>query len=106
MKRAITIDEVLELRKQVVLCSLYYADYRNDIGVEEHECCDFFDGYAEYLGELMEEDGISDNEYFDHVGLYDNDENLIAWFYCFENALECRLMVEEEEEEEEDIFLW
>lgn len=103
MKRAITIDEVLELRKQVVLCSLYYADYRNNIGVEEHECCDFFDGYAEYLGELMEEDGINDNEYFDHVGLYDNDANLIAWFNCFDN---CPLFVEEEEEEEEDIFLW
>lgn len=95
MKREITINEVLELRKEIVLCSLYYADYENSFGVEKHSCFDFFDGYAEFLGELMKEDGISDNEYFDHVGLYDNDETLTEWFYCFE---ECPLYIETEEE--------
>lgn len=97
MKRRLTMDEVYQLRKDIVLCSLYYSDYRNKLGVNVKDCCDFFDGYAEFLKEEMEEDGISDNEFFDHLGLYDNEENLSNWYYCFENVLECGLFIEEED---------
>ena len=99
MKREITLEEVLELRKEIPLCSIYYADYRNSLGVEEHDCCDFFDGYADFIEELMEEDGLDDEHYFDNLWMYDNTETLTEWFYCFDY---CPLWVEEEEEEEEE----
>lgn len=44
-----TKDELVELRKQIALNSVYYADYRNDFGVDEHKVCDFFDGFVNNL---------------------------------------------------------
>ena len=59
------------------------------MGVEEHACCDFFDGYMEYIGELMAEDGL---------GAYDTPENLENWYGCF--CDEDPLPITEEEEED------
>ena len=94
-----TKNKLWALRQQIVLNSLYVADYRNDMGVEEHTCCDFFDGYVEYIGELMSEDGIHDDRFFDHLGAYDTPENLESWYGCF--CDEDPLPITEEEEEYE-----
>lgn len=78
-----TKNKLWALRRQIVLNSLYVADYRNDMGVEEHACCDFFDGYMSFITELMAEDGISDDRIFAHLDAYDTPENLENWYGCF-----------------------
>lgn len=60
-----TKDELVELRKQIVLNSIYYADYRNDFGVDEHKVCDFFDGFVNSLydeGKERFNEGYIDDE--------------------------------------------
>ena len=54
-----TRETLLNLRMEICLCSLYYTDFRNSFGIDEHTVCDFFDGYADYLEELM--NGIRDH---------------------------------------------
>lgn len=44
-----TKDELVELRNQIVLNSIYYSDYSNDFGVDEHKVFDFFDGFIDGL---------------------------------------------------------
>lgn len=73
------------LRNQISLTSIYYADYRNDFGFDEHSVCDFFDGYADYLSELMEEDGHTDSDFYRILDQYDNSCNLYEWYCCCED---------------------
>ena len=53
----------------------------------------------EYIGELMSEDGISDDRFFAHLGAYDTPENLESWYGCY--CDEDPLPITEEEEEDE-----
>ena len=82
-----TLAEVLgELRKSIVLGSCYVSDYENCYNISENECCEFFEGYLEYLEELQQ-DGYNSE---------DNIENLCAWYYCFDNdVLGIRTIVEQ-----------
>lgn len=47
--------QLQQLRQDIVLGSLFYWDYRNSLGIEEHLVCDFFDAFDEYICELYEE---------------------------------------------------
>jgi len=85
-ERDITEEELTELREEIKLGSLFVDDYRNSLGVDASAACDFFEGYCEYLKELMEADGITDGEFWDRVEEYDNDDNLIAWLYSFDEV--------------------
>lgn len=38
-----------ELRQEIVLNSVFLADYRNSQGLDEHAVCSFFDGYLEQI---------------------------------------------------------
>lgn len=62
-----TRETLWNLRMEICLCSLYYTDFRNSFGIDEHTVCDFFDGYADYLEELMngDEAGRGGNHFFD-----------------------------------------
>lgn len=84
------------LRKEISLCSLFVSDYRNTFDVDRHVCYDFFDGYSDYLQELMEENGIPDERYFDELENYDTPENLYDWYCCFEEE-PLPVMTDEEE---------
>lgn len=83
----------MELRDQITLGSLFISDYRNTLGVDPREACDFFDGFVEFINELAADDGFDfSNGTFDELyGQYDTKENLEAWWYCFE---ECPLRSE------------
>ena len=59
------------LRSQIVLGSLFTSDYANTLGVDENECCAFFDGYMSFLDEDDEKDCT---------------ENLVRWAMCFEET--------------------
>ena len=43
----LTDEELIALRKEIRLGSLFYRDYDNSFGIDEHEVCDFFDGFLE-----------------------------------------------------------
>jgi hypothetical protein len=76
----LTADELWQLRGEIVLYSIKYADYDNSFNFYPNDICDFFEGYASYLDELQSEGdpAIPALE-------YDNKENLWGWFNCYED---------------------
>lgn len=59
-RKKLTPAEVVSLRREICLGSIFYSDYENSYGIDTHAVCDFFDGYLEYLHEEAREDGIND----------------------------------------------
>ena len=80
----LTTEVILDLRKQIVLNSIYLRDYENDYNFDPKEVITFFDGYLDYIGEIMEEDGISDEEFWERLPDYDNEKYLLGWYDCFD----------------------
>ena len=70
-------DELWEIRKQIVLNSLNTYDYCVEY-YDERDIAIFFDGYVEYLWELVEEIGGDWKQ-------YDNKDNLFYWFNCYDD---------------------
>ncbi len=52
----LAFDELVELRKQVCVGSMYIGDYTNCYGIPPSELCTFCDGYLEFI----EEEGYKD----------------------------------------------
>ena len=90
IKRDISEKELIKLREEIPVGSLFIADYRNSFDLDPRAVCDFFDSYLDYLEELMNDDGIKDDDFWKRFPEYDNDDNLIAWLYCFD---ECPLKI-------------
>ena len=67
------------LRNEIILNSLFISDYENSFGLDFWEVNAFFDGYLDYLEDLMLENNCSDENYFDNLEKYDTLENL--WNY-------------------------
>ena len=74
----LTSAELWQLRNEIVLNSLYVADYTNSFGFNARDVSDFFDGYVEYIYEMMNEDNATDDQFSE----YDNEYNLYNWFLC------------------------
>ena len=75
--------QLADLRKEIVLNSLYISDYDNSFGFDSNHISTFFDGYVSYLEELAEEDGYTEwDNIFKMFDIYDTEENLYAWFMC------------------------
>ena len=91
----LTSAELSQLRKEVVLNSVFIYDYSNSFGFNPWDIGSFFDGYVSYIEELAEEDG------FEVVGLcflekYDTEENLYSWFLCYDDLSWVRFEKDEE----------
>lgn len=70
------------LRRDVVLGSVFTSDYTNRFGIEPTAVQDFFDGYLDYIEELQKEAG--ENLPFDvFLQKYDTLDNLWAWAVSF-----------------------
>lgn len=67
------------LRNEILLNSLFISDYENSFGLDLWEVNAFFDGYLDYLEDLMLKNNCSDENYFDNLEKYDTLENL--WNY-------------------------
>lgn len=94
-----TMEDLEQLRKEVVLNSLYTADYHNSFGISDGSACIFFDSYMDFICELAEEDGYKwDYErlgsayhhedyhtYDEFLQKYDTTENLYDWWGCYED---------------------
>jgi len=75
------------LRDDIVLNSLFIADYNNRYGIDPNDVCNFFDGYMSYLGELEKEKyGKELDNIEDFFNEFDNIENLWDWYCCIEWA--------------------
>lgn len=80
-------EDLQQLRSQICLNSIYYADYRNSFGISEKSVCDFFDSYYSYIWEIAEEEhpNFSENEIENIIGQYDNIDTLEQWYDCFDD---------------------
>jgi len=74
-------EELLKLRKEISLGSLYYRDYDNSFGIDEHEVCDFFDGFLDDAEDRYKEET---GKYPKDIGViydkYDNPDDLFYYF--------------------------
>ena len=85
-------EDLKKLRSEIVLNSLYIADYENSFDIPAKDVCDFFDGYVEELYYIMlEEIGedkvkeLNDTEYYKELFKRDNIDNLYNYYYGIEN---------------------
>lgn len=76
----LTKEELWKLRNEIVLCSIFLADYKNSFGFKPIYLSQFFDGYEEYLCELIKEDGLSYS--YEELIKRDTPENLYDWRNC------------------------
>ena len=74
------------LRNEILLNSLFISDYENSFGLDPREVNAFFDGYLDYLEDLMLENNCSDENYFDNLEKYDTLENLWNYYNELENG--------------------
>ena len=84
--KELTQEDLWKLRKQIVLNSLFIADYENDFEFNSFDISHFMGGYYDYLQELMEEDNCTD------LSKYDKEDNLLSWFNCYDDLswVRCR----------------
>lgn len=61
-----TRESLWALRKEIVLNSLFIADYRNSLHIDPHMLCNFFDGFLEEVEMQMEEEipGFNDAKFW------------------------------------------
>lgn len=79
-------DQLWNLRRQIVLGSLYYSDYVNSYDIDCHPVCDFFDSFLSFVEEEMQNEipNYDDKNFFRLLPAYDNAEKLWEWYCCFE----------------------
>ena len=72
-----TKKELKQLRKEIVLNSLFIKDYSNSFGIDPEKVCIFFDGYLEDLSNKYNTRDL------DIVLKHDNINNLWSYYNCF-----------------------
>ena len=90
----LTSAELLQLRKEINLNSIFIYDYTNSFGFNPWDICSFFDGYVSFLNELAREDGFEGIDYY--LTKYDTEENLYSWFLCYDDLSWVRFEEDEE----------
>ena len=80
-----TKEDLWALRQEIVLNSLFIADYRNSFGIDEHSVCDFFDSFISYAQNEEKEDGFENESIEEFFDRYDNPDFLWGWYCCFED---------------------
>ena len=78
----LTTEQLLQLRKEIVLNSLYISDYENSFGIDPHIVCDFFEGYVMNMEDLWKYE-FAENRYNYEQNYFDNEDNY--WNYFVEN---------------------
>ena len=104
----LTKDELWGLRQDIRLGSLFTRDYENRFGIDPRYVQDSFDGYLDYLGEIMKEEipRYDDNNYWDYLDEYNIPEHLDEYFnYMLEWSDEdIKAMTKEARDEIEDWY--
>lgn len=79
----LTKNELKQLRKEIVLNSVFIKDYSNSLGIDENKVCTFFEGYAEYLNELALSSKDYKIGYYERITKYDTINNLWNYYNIF-----------------------
>lgn len=80
----LTKGDLWELRREIVLNSLFVNDYENSFGFSSKSMCDFFESYMEHLWNLAYEEYA--NPTIDIVfEEFDNADNLYDWYMCYDD---------------------
>lgn len=77
--------QLIQLRNEIVLNSLFIKDYTNTLGIEPQEAYYFFEGYAELLDNLMKE-AEDKRDYQEALRDYDTEDNLYCWWLVYHNT--------------------
>lgn len=83
----LTKKQLKNLRGQIVLNSLYTSHYENNMNIDPRAVQDFFDGYCEYLLEIIGENGgekMSSAQQSKEFRILDNEDTLWDWYNCFD----------------------
>lgn len=79
-------DELWQLREEITLNSVFLNDYENSKDIDVNRMYEFFNGYLDYLSELMAIDNIDNNHFFDKLSKYDNKKNLFNYYESIETT--------------------
>lgn len=78
-------DELWELRQEICLNSLYYADYYNKFKLCTHKLCDLFDWYLEFLCNTENWDNFKLNDNCEISKDIDTNEEFLKVIKCYDN---------------------
>ena len=81
----LTRRDLIKLRKEIVLNSLFISDYENSFGFSPKSVNFFFDSYISFLDELAEEDNFNTDDINEFFNKYDTIDNLENWYNCYED---------------------
>ena len=81
----LTRRDLIKLRKEIVLNSLFISDYENSFGFSPKSVNLFFDSYISFLDELAEEDNFNTDDINKFFNKYDTIDNLENWYNCYED---------------------
>lgn len=79
---------ILKLRKEIKLNSLYLSDYENSFGIDRKEAYHYFDGYMDFIWDIAKEKlpkHLNDTDRLSMVfSDYDTKENLLAYHELYD----------------------
>lgn len=78
----LTENQIIALRNEIVLNSLFMGDYHNSFAIEPTEVCDFFDGFVSWAYENWKETHDNPDDF--SIEDIDTVANLIEYFYTVE----------------------
>lgn len=78
-------EDLWALRKEIVLNSLFIADYQNSFGIKANSVCEFFDSFMSYAQGEEREDGFEGESIEEFFERYDNADLLWDWYCCYED---------------------
>lgn len=81
----LTKNQLKQLRKEIVLNSLYLNDYNNSLFIKNKTVCAFMDSYIEYLYEIAHENNFKSDDILDVIDEYDDIDNLYNYYLCYED---------------------
>lgn len=81
----LTKNQLKQLRKEIVLNSLFLNDYNNSLFIKNKTVCAFMDSYIEYLYEIAHENNFKSDNIIDVLNEYDNIENLYNYYLCYDD---------------------
>lgn len=76
----LTKKQLINLRKNICLNSLFLKDYENDLYIKNKTVCDFFDSYIENLYDIAKNENFKSDDIIDIIDKYDNAENLYNYY--------------------------
>ena len=88
-----SIEDLQQLRKEIVLNSLFVSDYNNSFGISAKSVSLFFDSYMSFIWDMAHNEdnfivgypNYGDHTYEEFFEKYDTIDNLYDWYGCYES---------------------